>query len=335
MLRPFVVAGREWKSLASFLPHMPHKQYVLRKLVRELSIDVVNVHYPQLSTIQLGLLRMCGRARLVTSVHGADLLPQNVSSIPQRRTIQFMLKRSDRITAPSTAYLRAASVKWPVLAQRRVDVISNGIDADELGPPAGDGANPPYILCVAALVKYKGIDVLLRAFASLAPQYPQFTLMLVSDGPDRAALTELARELGIASRVQFVGIVERSTLADLVRHCTVFVLPSRSDSESFGIAAAEAMALQRAVVVSNVGGLSELVEHERTGLLTIPNDSEHLAASLRRLLDEPELRRRLGEAAGAHVRARYTWKQTGAAYERVFREAIAGTSPGANSAEPS
>jgi glycosyltransferase involved in cell wall biosynthesis len=217
--------------------------------------------------------------------------------------------------------VKAAARNHPILTRRGVTVIPNGIDIGELGAESTASwseVQPPYVLSVATLVAYKGVDILIRAFAHVADAHPSLRLKLVSGGPERDRLVALAAQLSIGDRVDFLGSVGRAAVADLIRGSTVFVLASRSDSESFGIAAAEALALDRAVVASSVGGLPELVESGTSGVLVPPGDSEALANAMRQLLDDRQLRERLGRAGGTRIRRDFLWRCTGEAYEALF-----------------
>jgi glycosyltransferase involved in cell wall biosynthesis len=230
------------------------------------------------------------------------------------------------LISPSEAYRESVRSAWPELAGKRVTAIPNGIDLDELGAPVQvetTEAETPFILSILHLVHYKGVDVLIRAFAALSAAFPTYRLKLVSDGPQRAEYEALTRSLGIAERVEFLGIQQRPQVATLLKDCTIFVLPSRSDSESFGIAVAEAMALDRPVIVSRVGGLPELVDDEATGLLVPPGDVQALEAALRRLLGDAPARRRLGAAGGRKVRANFLWSNTQSRYEAALRGVLA------------
>jgi glycosyltransferase involved in cell wall biosynthesis len=141
----------------------------------------------------------------------------------------------------------------------------------------------------------KGLDVLLRAVASLRD--PRLCVLLAGDGPEAAALRALAAELQLGSAVQFLG--RRNDAGDLLAACDLFVLPSRA--EGLGVAALEALGAARPVIASKVGGLADLIQHERSGLHVPPDDPAALAAAIARLRDDPLLRERLAAAGPARV----------------------------------
>lgn len=207
-------------------------------------------------------------------------------------------------------------------------VISSAVDPEALRPRAersatrareGLAEDTPCLLALAALVERKGIDVLLEAIARLDAHLPQPVLWIAGDGPERGALERRAGALGLAARVRFLG--RRDDAADLLAACDVFALPSRL--EGLGVAALEAMAAGRPVLASAVGGLAEAVAHEKTGLLVPPDDPGALCAALARLLEDPALRKRLGDAGPARVRERYSAERMVEAYEALYAEVLA------------
>jgi glycosyltransferase involved in cell wall biosynthesis len=318
-MRVPLLPGRATKSVSAFTAWLPVTSGELVALTRKLNIDVINVHYPVESGLYFALLRHIRPVRLVTAIHGADILPNGHVRESYPAGVRAVLNHSHLLITPSESYKRSVleaipNVRPPIIS------IPNGIDVDELRSPTAPRAAdaPPYVLCIAQLVAYKGVDVLIRAFSSLMADYPGLRLKLVSDGPHRAEFEELSRALGISHLVDFLGRRDRPEVVELLHGCHFFVLPSRSASESFGIAAAEALACDRAVIASRIGGLPELITHERTGLLVPPGDHVALALAMRRLLDDDALRARLASQGGESVRSTYSWTRTGAAYERAL-----------------
>lgn len=308
-------------SRVAFWLTLPRTLLAIRAIIRRHDIHVVNVHFPAGNTLGIALMRRAWKIRIVTSVHGSDLLPDGVRRHPAPAGLIALLRASDAIVVPSDAFGIALHAAWPEIDTARLRTVPNGVDPHELGYAAdADDTTiaPPYVLSIAHLATYKGVDVLIRAFAAVAGAWPELRLKLVSDGPARADLEALATSLGVRSRVDFLGTCERPQVAELLRGCTLFVLPSRSNSESFGIAAAEAMALDRAVIASRVGGLPGLIEDGVSGLLVPPGDDAALATAMQHLLTDPALRRALGTEAGVRVRRDYPWHTTGSRYEEVF-----------------
>ena len=200
---------------------------------------------------------------------------------------------------------------------RDVEVIHYGAPSCSVRPPLAD---PPTAVFAGRLVREKGIDVLLRAFATLVGDVPAARLIIVGEGPERPELERLIGELGLDARVQLLGNVPHDQM-NRVAAAWVQVVPSRWD-EPFGIVAAEAMMQGRAAIVTGTGGLAEIVA-DGDGGSTPPGDVPALAAALRRLLTDRELAERFGKAAGRRALAHFSEDrfvdQFIALYERLLQ----------------
>jgi glycosyltransferase involved in cell wall biosynthesis len=240
---------------------------------------------------------------------------------PRARLLyRHLVQRVVAISPAVRARLLAAGVPAD-----KTRLIWSAVDAGALQPSAGRLATrarealperTPCVLVLASLVKRKGIDVLIDALGALDASAPRPVAWIAGEGPLRAALTRQARARGVAEHVRFLG--RRRDVGDLLAACDVFVLPSRR--EGLGVAALEAMAAARPVVASAVGGLAEVVENEHTGLLVPAEDPGALAAAIARLLRDPSLCKRLGDAGPAHVRAHFSAERMVDAYEALYDE---------------
>jgi glycogen(starch) synthase len=205
----------------------------------------------------------------------------------------------------------------------RSSVILNGVIPPSL-EPGPLLLNPPRILCVARLAPEKGLDLALKAFASLGKRISCVELVIAGDGPLRGELEDLARTLGVRERVTFRGWVAPDAVWSELAQATLVLMPSRE--ESFGLVALEAALAARPVVATRVGGLQELIQHGSTGLLVCPEDPEAIANAISHLLDCPELMARMGRAASIRARSAYSWERYldgyEALYERLRKEAL-------------
>jgi glycosyltransferase involved in cell wall biosynthesis len=294
----------------------------LARIARRRGIDVINLHYPGDGFAMLVDLAERLHVPLVTSVHGSDLL---TDTGPARGAgLMRLLDGADAVVTPSRVYLDSVLRQYPGLGLK-ARFIYNGYDPGEL--PArvpsreGKAGSQLVALCIAAPVHKKGIDVLLRAFHAVAAGN-RLTLRLLGDGPLRSELEALAGRLGISDRVAFLGERGRQEVFDELVRCDLLVMPSRHESESFGLATLEAMACGKPVIASAVGGLVELVTDNQTGLLVPRDDPDALAQAICRLIDDAALRARLGEAGRAKAQ-QFTVGRMGDNYERMFTELVA------------
>jgi glycosyltransferase involved in cell wall biosynthesis len=209
---------------------------------------------------------------------------------------------------------------WP---RDKIDVVYNAVDLARVeveAPPGlreqlGGGSDTrPLVLTPARLDAQKGHRVLFEAIA----QVPDATFVLAGEGPEREPLEALAAQLGVAERVRFLG--RREDVPQLLAACDVFALPSLYEGSS--LAVLEAMAAGIPVVSSAIGGTDELIEDGRSGLLVAPGDAAALAAALRRLLGDPELRQGLAARARERVEDGLTREQMAARVSGVYRELL-------------
>ena len=308
-------------SLPLFLLRFPIGLFQLIRLIRKYHIQIVNIHYPAECFFYFSVLRQILPIQLITSVHGADLFPGGTSLTVYSKAMNRLLDVSDRIVTPSRAYAEDVARVFPQLRAKLVS-IHNGIDLAELAGSSSESASirRPYILCVAMHNEKKGIDVLLRAFKLIHDKEPSLKLVLAGDGPLHEPLKKLASDLGIADKVAFLGLQGRSQVANLLHGCEVFVLPSRS--EPFGIVILEAMACKKPVVATTAGGISEIIENGRDGILVRPGEDKALAGALLKALRDLGLRRQLAENGLATVRARFRMDDTAGAYQKLFHSLL-------------
>jgi glycosyltransferase involved in cell wall biosynthesis len=195
----------------------------------------------------------------------------------------------------------------------KITRIHNGIDVSRFQPALpeavaahraalGIPAGAPVIGTVARLEEQKGVSYFLRALPALAQRWPGLVVLIAGNGTLRQALEAEAAALGVTGYTRFLGFVPNA--AEIMSLMDVVVIPSVW--EPFGMVAAEAMSVGRAVVVSRVGGLPEVVEDGESGLLAPPGEPAALAQAVDRLLADPALRDRLAAAGQQRVAARFT-----------------------------
>ncbi|MFC1799709.1 glycosyltransferase family 4 protein [Candidatus Eisenbacteria bacterium] len=174
--------------------------------------------------------------------------------------------------------------------------------------------------CTAQLAAVKGLDGLIRVFAGAVAEHPECALVLTGEGPERESLETLRTELGISGRVVFPGFSRAPMLASAAYDIAVL----NSHSEGFPNTLVEYFAAGKAVVCTNVGGIPEIVEDGKNGLMIDPGDDRALTEKIMLLIEQPELRRRLGKSALDTLKAGFTEEGMIEAYERVFERAVAG-----------
>ena len=299
-------------------------------ILRRHRIDLVNVHYPSAMFGYFGSLRrQIRRLRLVVSVHGTDLTGPSPDGAAVDGVTGRLLDSADAVVSPSRGFARQCHAVLGKLASR-LHVIHNGVTLSEFGGTPGIRATGT-VLTVASLDPWKGLDVLIRAFAGLLREERGLRLLIAGSGPEREALESLVQELGLQGGVEFLGQVDRTALKTLLATCTVFALPSRS--EPFGIVVAEALAAGAPTVATEVGGIPEILDAGAYGLLVPPDDVAALQAALGRLLRDDGLRRALSASGPPRAAAEFQWEFTGQRYLDLFQNLLG--SPRCAASQPS
>jgi 1,4-alpha-glucan branching enzyme len=195
--------------------------------------------------------------------------------------------------------------------------VPNGLDADRFVLPPRRSPRRKVVV-VAYLRREKGHDVLIDSAPAVLRRFPDASFEFVGDGAEREALISRARDRGVLDRITFAGHAE--DVPERLARADIFALPSRS--EAFPNAVLEAMASGLPIVATGIGGICELIEHERNGLLVAPGDHQTLATQICRLMDDEALARRLSQSARAHVHARYSFDRMVAQFEELYLNAL-------------
>jgi glycosyltransferase involved in cell wall biosynthesis len=200
------------------------------------------------------------------------------------------------------------------VADSKIPVLYYGVDLEKYANPLpqtearvnlGVAPEAPVIGVIASLQERKGHAFLLRAVGQIAPRTGPVTVLFAGEGPEEAALRDLARELGLAQQVHFLGFTD--DVRAVISACDIIALPSRK--EGLSIAVMEAMALGKAVVATDIAGMPELINPGVSGLLVPPFETNPLAEALEKLISDPELRHRLAKQGQEFVRERFDQRQ--------------------------
>ena len=287
---------------------------------------LIHAHFGRGGALALPLARAL-RLPLAVTFHGGDATKDDhyrqalVPTIFQRRC--EALQREAALIICVAEHIRQALLARNFPAAK-LKVIRYGVEPEEdanLPPPAG----PPYLLFVGRFVEKKGVGHLIDATRILETEGAAVDLVLVGDGPMAEMLQRQAADL---KRARFLGWLPNQEVRRMMRGALAICVPSvaarTGDSEGLPNVVIEAMACAVPVIGSDIAGIAEAVEHDRTGLLVPPADPRSIAAAARRLLGDPELRRQMGLAA----RAVATQRCSAIAQSRMLEEALLAVSAG-------
>lgn len=302
-------------------------------LARTRTYDLIHVH--DWLTGEAGInLKHLWKAPLVVTIHATERgrhqgwLPtstsQQIDDLERRVTYEAW-----RVVACSH-YMRDELARWFGLPADKVTVIPNGIDTSQIHTskaaeleamrtryaPSGE----KLLFYVGRIVHEKGVHLLVRAMPRILADHPNTRLLVA--GKNSQKLFPLAYELGVEKQIDFMGYISDETRDCLYQVADAAVFPSLY--EPFGIVALEAMANGCNVIASNTGGLSEVVEHEVTGLTVIPGDPLSIVWAVDRLFNDPVSAAARRAAALTEVNTRYRWdhigRQTATLYAQVHAE---------------
>ena len=302
---------------APLCPSMPGE-------LRRLSPDVVHLHFPNPTGDLAYLLSGC-RVPVVMTYH-ADVIRRSRLFRLYRPVFGRLAPHIWRVIATSPQYLDSSAFLAPY--RDRSTVIPFGVDLDDFALRVGEvdqvqalrqRHGERIILSLGVLRYYKGLDVLIRAMARVPGR-----LLIAGQGPQRASLEVLARELGLADRISFLDEVPETERRLLLHACDVFALPSIDRSEAFGIVQLEVMACGKPVVSSDLPtGVRFVNQDGVTGRLIPPGDPDALAGALNQLLEDDALRAGLGKAARLRVEQEFTAERMITRTLDLYEEALA------------
>ena len=314
-------------------PLFEHSPYALALAVKQHEVaqreklEIMHVHYaiPHAATAWLAkqMLRPERDLKVVTTLHGTDITL--VGQDPSYYTLtKFSIEQSDAVTAVSR-YLRDETYRAFGCVDCDVRVISNFISPAEYHPPRDGscrGALAPaghkILIHVSNFRPVKRVTDVVRVFAGVRKAMPA-ALVLVGDGPERDAAEQETDRLNLGDDVRFLGKVD--DVAELLRGSDLFLLPS--ETESFGLAALEAMACGVPVIASAVGGLPEVVTSGETGFLASVGAVEAMAAEATAILSDPVRHARMRTAAATRA-LDFSAERVVPEYEALYREVLGG-----------
>ncbi len=223
----------------------------------------------------------CAGRPFVATLHTSHFLTRAESPL-WRPILRWMVRAPDHVLAASTEIAEVAMALAPGV---EVEPVTNGVDTDRFRPVAPTMETPgPLIVVPRRLFPKNGVEYFVRAFPAVRARIPDAEAILIGDGPERERLEGLAKALGVAEGLHFLGRRPHDEMPGLLSSAALAVIPSLMEATS--VAGLEAMACGLPVVASRVGGLPEIIDDE-VGLLVPPADPEALAEGIVRLLHDP------------------------------------------------
>ena len=303
----------------------------MRGSLRALSADVVHAHSPPpLASHYAGAVASERGIPYVVTYHCDVELPSAfgsvVESIYRRSLGADTLRNANQVIVTTRTYAATSRAIW----RYNPSVIPNAVDHRRFRPDVDGSAvraklrippEVPIVLLVGRIVPHKGVE----HFVEAARYVPDARFLVAGGGSSLDAMKRLALSMGVADRVRFLGRISDDRLPEVYAACDVFVLPSVSRLEAFGIVALEAMSTGKPVIVADIPGVREIIEDGRDGLLADPVNPRDLAEKIRRLLSDPEVRKTMGARGREKVLESFSIERVTDRIEAVYRAILDGS----------
>lgn len=294
-------------------------------------VDIFHAHDWLAANAGIGLKHVFRRP-LLTTIHSTE--------IGRRDGIHFDYEKMIHETEAWLTYeawkviccsnYMVSHVRWAFkLPEDKITMVPNGVDIQQYTKNENIDLNEfrmkfalpeeKIVLFVGRLVYEKGIHVFVNAIPKVLSQI-NAKFVIVGNGYMKKSLSDLATAMGLSHKIVFTGFIDDETLKNLQKCADVSVVPSLF--EPFGIVALEAMAAETPVVVSNIGGLAEIVEHDVTGIKVYPDNPDSLAWGIKRILLDEEYAERIKKNAYKKVREDYNWDKISQQTKTVYKEVL-------------
>ena len=300
------------------------------ELSRSVKFDIIHIHDWLTAEAGISSKHFLNKS-LVSTVHSTEVGRSQGLHNPDSFLIDgiewWMTYEAKRVIVCSN------SVKWELeshfnLPHDKVTVIPNGVEIsnfnlninrEKVKRRYGIKPNERIVLFIGRLVPQKGVDTLIKAVPLIIQRHRDAKILIAGDGWSRTYLEELAKSMGLGDHVRFLGFISDWELADLMVAADVLVVPSVY--EPFGIVALEGMAAGTPVVATNIGGLSEIIEHDKTGVLVYPRNPESIAWGVNRVLSDHKYADWLVRNARKKVLEAYSWEEIAKRTVEVYESA--------------
>lgn len=307
-----------------FFPSLiPHAVPALRRRVKTINPDIVHAWG---ASIPYGTTAALVQSKYPTVLRHFGFTPDVIKSENRLGIIKYLLigKTNEKYVLSKIPNTMVATSSFKNIissvTNSKIYVIPSGTEFDEIQRIKPHQEDKPDIFSACRLHKVKGIDILIRAIPTVIKSIPDLKVCLAGSGPQEDALKSLVRELSLEDHVRFLGVIYGEEKYQYYKACKIVVLPSRWDTLPKTII--EAMASGKPMVASNVGGIPDLVDDGKTGLLFESENVEGLAAKVIKMLTDEELRERMGKEA-LEKAGEYDWSKIAERTVAVYREVIA------------
>jgi glycosyltransferase involved in cell wall biosynthesis len=308
------IKSKPWKIIK--LPFYIFAMYreALRLAIDD-NFDIVNFHWFFPASFWLGSFSRSSWLPVVLTGHGTDILMASRGIF--KKIADRALPKAAAVTVNSEFMKsRLAENKLPA----KTEAIFLGVDSGKFKPGTDVPSSSQTVLYVGRLIKQKGIDLLIDAFIKLKKQFPDAKLRIIGYGAEKENIQNIIKANNIEQSVSFTDMLPHDSLPEIYRQARVLVLPSVIP-EGLGLTPAEAGFCGVPCITFGLGGTSEIVVNNKTGLIVGPTKTE-LADGLIRLFNDNSLTDELGRNAGTHLEKLLSWPRIASRYDTLFRNIL-------------
>lgn len=275
---------------------------ILKKIIKHFKPDILHAHY----ATSYGLVGALSKFHpFVISAWGTDVMKFPQKNFVAKSILKYNFKNADLVCATSNTIMEYIHQ----VIEKPVNVIPFGINTDLFKPRQVQSIlskNDFVIGSIKPLETLYNIDVLIKSFHKLHIKYPNSKLLIIGEGTISESLKQLAEDFSITEKVIFTGRIPYNEISNYYN--MIDVLVNISQYESFGVSVAEAMACQKAVIVTNVGGLKEIVNSDEVGLKVEVGNIDQTSAAIEKLILNEDLRHQISINARQRIIDNYKWE---------------------------
>src|ERR1700691_6167144 len=312
-----------FRALFSFLCRLPYRCWVMRRIIDQHNIRIINPHFPDLASLLFLALKKLKlfKGKIILSFHGSDIRNALATKGRERKLWRMLLRGADHIVVVSD-YLAKDVLALDSTVAAKMKTIYNGVDHALFTPVEHEQRarfsvpnQDKTILSIGGFIPIKGHDILIRAFGRVLSRVPDARLILVgAEGPAGEPIRQLINSLSLAHRVTIFKPVPHARIPEFVSQAQVFVLASRR--EGFGLVVTEAAAAKVPVVCTKAGGIPELITDGVTGRLVAIDDHIALTDAIVDCLTHPDEAQRMAVRLYEYVSSNLTWRH---AYQQYLQ----------------
>jgi glycosyltransferase involved in cell wall biosynthesis len=294
----------------------------IRRLIREIQPDIIHLHGLYILDNLFLIATAWKLPNMVVSTWGLDVVYGTPGREPWSRAFirRFLLAQAKRITATSR-FLAAETARY-IPAHKHVYVIPFGVDLGRFCYHVREKECDDVVIgYMKNLVEGNGPECFIRAVSRIVRRYPNIRVTIAGAGYLMEELKQLTRELGLWERVDFLGHIPHQRVPDILSSMDIFVMPSVWP-EAFGVCAVEAQATGLPVIATRVGGIPEVIQDGLTGILVEPRHVDQLTEAIAILIQNPQLRQKMGRAGRRWMEQHYDWAENARMMEDLYRDML-------------